>query len=240
DFTLGGDITGNNKNITAINTASFGANNISISGTTITTAGNNNALTLTPNGSGNTIVTSDYQRGLFVGSSSNVLAPLSVSGGIGSNALAIFNQNNSGDILAASASSTTKFVVSNGGNLSLVNNVNIDTLTSSGTINIAGGTNTSTLLLGKTGGTINLANFTAHNGVFYTAGNSTLAQTTDTITAGQCLVSGATAPSWSPCSGAAGVTTNWWTVPTSTGLLTPINSTLDLSLGGQSSDSAKF
>src|SRR5581483_8394233 len=134
DFTLGGDITGNNKNITGINTLSFGANNISISGTTITTSGNNNALTLTPNGSGNIILTSTYQSGTLIGSSSNILAPLSVSGGIGSNALAIFNQNNAGDILAASASGTTKFVVANNGNLSFSGNTNfLNAITSNAT-----------------------------------------------------------------------------------------------------------
>jgi hypothetical protein len=46
-------------------------------------------------------------------------AKLHVDGGYANNALAIFNQLNSGDILAASASGTTRFVVSNAGNVGI-------------------------------------------------------------------------------------------------------------------------
>src|SRR6185369_3899483 len=118
-FTLGGAITAAGNNITSVGTLDFGTNNLSLTGTTISTSGNNNNLTITPNGSGNTILTTDANTGIYVGSSSNTPAPLSVSGGIGDNAALIVNQTNSGDILAASASGVTKFAVANDGTVKL-------------------------------------------------------------------------------------------------------------------------
>ncbi|OGH16329.1 MAG: hypothetical protein A3C97_03240, partial [Candidatus Levybacteria bacterium RIFCSPHIGHO2_02_FULL_37_11] len=59
-------------------------------------------------------------------------------------------------------------------------------------------------------------------------------------TSGQCLTTtGAAAnPSWLTC--ALGNSTNWWTANTSQGTLYPINSTLDLLLGGTATTSAKI
>ena len=99
----------------------------------ITTASNQN-LTITPNGLGNTILTSTYQSGVLIGSANNTLAPLSVSGGIGGNAAAIINQTNSGDILAASVSGNLKFAIANNGNLKFTGNTSfLNTLTSAAT-----------------------------------------------------------------------------------------------------------
>src|SRR6185369_9851426 len=67
-FTLGGAITAAGNNITNVGTLDFGTNNLSLTGTTISTSGNNNNLTITPNGSGNTILTSDADTGIYVGS----------------------------------------------------------------------------------------------------------------------------------------------------------------------------
>src|SRR6185369_12944897 len=90
----------------------------------------NNNLTLTPNGSGNIVLTSDSDSGVFIGSSANTPAPLSISGGIGSNGAFIINQTNSGDIIDASASGITKFVVANNGDLKFAGNTaNLSTLT---------------------------------------------------------------------------------------------------------------
>src|SRR3989344_4851248 len=58
----------------------------------------------------------------------------------------------------------------------------------------------------------------------------------------QCFLSGgAGAPTWGGC--ALGDSTNWWTVPANTGVITPINQTLDFLLGSTTqgaSTSAKF
>ncbi len=115
-FTLGGTLAAGGNSITNISSATFGTGNLTLAGNTISNGSNNN-ITITPNGSGNTILTSDFDSGVRIGSSANTPAPLSVSGGIGNNAAAIINQTNNGDILAASASGATKFAVNNNGNL---------------------------------------------------------------------------------------------------------------------------
>ena len=120
NLSIGGIIAANTShtiNGLSINAATqtLSANNFSDSGPLTIATGANGNLTLTPNGSGNTVLTSTYQSGVLIGSSSNTLAPLSISGGIGGNAAAIINQTNSGDLLTASASGITKFTVSNSG-----------------------------------------------------------------------------------------------------------------------------
>src|SRR6185503_14966264 len=77
---------------------------------TITTGTDQN-LTINPNGTGDLILSTDAETGVFIGTSANTPAPLSISGGIGSNASLIVNNTNSGDLLAASASGTTRFRV---------------------------------------------------------------------------------------------------------------------------------
>src|SRR4029079_7992602 len=112
-------------------TLNFGTNNIALTGNTISTTGNNNDLTLTPNGSGNTVLSSDADSGVRVGSSSNTPAPLSISGGIGSNASLIVNNTNSGDLIAASSSAATKFTVASTGAITIAGGqtTDLDTLT---------------------------------------------------------------------------------------------------------------
>ena len=77
----------------------------------------NTNLSLAANGTGNIVLTSDFNSGVFIGSVGNTQAPLSVSGGIGGNAAFILNQLNSGDIFTASSSGTTRFTVDNSGNI---------------------------------------------------------------------------------------------------------------------------
>src|SRR6185312_2700073 len=85
------------------------------------------------------------------------------------------------------------------------------------------------------GGTNN--NITADNGGIVYSDSSKLLLLASTATPGQCLVSGThAAPSWATC--ALGGGTNWWTVIS--GAITPVNSTLDMLIGGQATTSAKF
>lgn len=77
-------------------------------------SGTGNSI-FTTTSTGNIVLASDFDSGVLVGSSSNTKAPLSISGGIGSNASLIVNQLNSGDIIAASASGATQFRVTNAG-----------------------------------------------------------------------------------------------------------------------------
>ncbi|MDO8336196.1 MAG: hypothetical protein Q7T74_05465, partial [Candidatus Saccharibacteria bacterium] len=113
-FTLGGAISAATNNINNVGTLDFGTNNLSITGSTITTSGGNSNITLTPNGTGDIYLSSDDQTGVFIGSATTP-APLSISGGIGGNAALVVNQENSGDILTASSSGVTRFTVSNTG-----------------------------------------------------------------------------------------------------------------------------
>src|SRR6185369_10169835 len=151
--TLTGTITGANQaisgigNISAASSANTitGFGTIGTTGTTnfngvsltltggaspdITTTVNNN-LTINPSGSGKIVLISDADTGVYVGSSANTPAPLSVSGGIGSNASLIVNNRNSGDLIAASASGTTKFAISNNGDIRFAGSTsNLSTLT---------------------------------------------------------------------------------------------------------------
>ena len=148
-FTLGGTLTAAGQNITNVGTLDFGTNNLALTGTTISTTGNNNNLTLTPNGSGTTIFSSDFDSGVYIGSAANTPAPLSVSGGIGSNASLIVNNTNSGDLITASASGTTRFRVSNTGEVVLGDN----TSSFFGTVDLATLTQNRTFTLPNENGT---------------------------------------------------------------------------------------
>src|SRR5690606_1784481 len=110
----------------------------------------------------------------------------------------------------------------------------IDTI-STGTLSI-GGTTATTLTLGRTGQGITLPAFTGQNGVIYgTNGTGVLAQAT-TSNPGECLVSGASNPSWATCPGGGG--SSFW--GQTNGLLYPNNSSVDFAIGGQSTASADF
>ncbi|MGA2911656.1 MAG: site-specific integrase [Candidatus Levyibacteriota bacterium] len=89
-------------------------------------------------------------------------------------------------------------------------------------------------------GTIIFSAFSNSGGVIY-ANAGALAQTA-AGTSSQCLVGGASAPTWASCSA---VSNNYWSLvngygASNGGYITPINSTADFLLGGQSTASAKF
>jgi len=86
-------------------------------------------------------------------------------------------------------------------------------------------------------GTVTFSNFNANNNILYATVTTGVLAGANTSTTGQCLISGASAPSWSSCSGA--VTTDvFWSQ--ANGTLYANNSTVDLLIGGQATTSAKF
>ena len=136
-LTLNNGTTGNIQFFSSSNTLSS-AGNLTLAGTshtfgngsatTLQTSGNAN-LTLSAAGSGNLVLASDANTGVYVGTSANTPAPLSVSGGIGNNAAFIVNNTNSGNLIAASASGTTKFIVDNSGNMATTGVIQTNSLT---------------------------------------------------------------------------------------------------------------
>lgn len=149
-------------------------------------------------------------------------------------AFTVNNNTSGGHIFVASSSGTARFIIENGGDLSLQPGASIDAM-STGTILIGNSTAT-TITIGRSGQGITLPGFTGQNGILYgTNGTGVLAQAT-TSTANLCLISGTSAPAWASCStGTAGA---YW--GQSSGILYPVNSTVDFSIGGQSTASAKF
>ncbi len=114
------------------------------------------------------------------------------------------------------------------GGLSLVGApVNINT-SGSGNTSIGNGTGTVALTLGSD----------ATGDIFYRNSGGTLSRLA-IGTGSQCLTGGTT-PNWQSCS-TGGAGTNYWTLSSPTGgALVPVNSTLDLLIGGTSTPSAKF
>ncbi len=185
-----------------------------------------NDLTLRTFNAGNVVVDSQALTGrsaslsgqLMIGSTT--VSPASIgglyvtNGGTYGKAAAIINQTESQDIFSASASGTTRFTIASNGNIT------------------AGGTITG--LTGITSsGTITFSGLTTNGGVVYTNGSGVLAQT-GTSTATQCLIGGTT-PSWSDCASAAG---SVW--QRNLGVVSPLNITDDLAIGGTATSSAKF
>ena len=142
-------------------------------------------------------------------------APLFVRGAYGSNDAFTVDQRNSGNILSASASGTTRFTLANNGNITATGAITgLTGVTSSGSITFSG---------------LNTA-----GGIVYTNGSGVLAQTT-VGSASQCLQSaGGGAPTWGSCGGAG---SNW---RIGSGAISPINNTLDLLVGSNATASAKF
>jgi len=113
----------------------------------------NQSITLTPNGTGQTFITSDADSGVAIGSGNTTAAPLVINGGIGSNGALIVNQKNSGDIFDASASGAIKFQLLNNGSLRLVGGQTSDIDTITGTSLNIGASTTTALTLGNASGT---------------------------------------------------------------------------------------
>ena len=198
-----------------------------------TNSSSNSNIQLVPDGTG----LIDLQRPLVNTTASGTTSPggvevedrFSVSATESAVAAFIVNNNTTGgDIFAASSSASTRFVLSNTGDISLQPGVAVDTL-SIGTMSI-GGTNATTLIIGRNGQGIILPGFTGQNGALYgTYGTGDLASAI-TPTAGLCLISGLQNPSWGPCS-------SFWSQ--GPGTITT-NIVADVLIGGDSTSSAKF
>jgi fibronectin-binding autotransporter adhesin len=225
-FQLGGTENANNNNITNVNQLGFGTNNLQLSGNNIQTTGLNNNLTLAANGSGSILLTSNALSGVQIGSSvaTTPIAPLYINGGIGNNGALIVNNTNSGDLIDASASGTTKFQVSNGGNVT-AGTYNGNTITA-GTGILTLNTNT----LSVTGNTsLNQSLLSTSNVTFNNVTDSTLADNAAVYTNGSGqLTTGA------PTSGQLGY------LQRNNGAVAPAYITDDLLLGGTSTASARF
>ncbi len=94
-------------------------------------SGANGLLTLTPNGTANTVISSDFDSGTTIGTAITGEFPLLVRSGIGSNAALAVDQLNSGDIFTASASGVTKFTVNNSGGITAAGTITFSGLTAS-------------------------------------------------------------------------------------------------------------
>ena len=146
--TIGGGLTVNGSTVNVGNG----------SAATIQTSSNNANLTLSANGSGTIQLATTYQSGIEIGGGvGNPKAPLYINGGIGNNGALIVNNNNSGDIIDASASGQTKFQVANSG-----------AITASGAIAGLTGITSS--------GSITLSSLNSALGVLYTSGTGVVSQ----------------------------------------------------------------
>lgn len=224
----------------------IGSTGLTFSGATtdITTATDED-LTLAVNGSGNFVFSGDFDTQVLIGATGATTEfPLLVKNGIGSNAALAVDNLNSGDIIAASSSGTTRFTLSNAGVASFIGGQTAD-LTSLGNANLtlsAGGTGELRLLSdADTDILLPYSDFTSEdNSVLYTGASGKLSAVT-TTTSGQCLVSAAAnnAPTWATCPGGSN-----WTLTTASGIISPNNGTTDLLLGfgssAAASNSAKF
>ncbi|MDO8269413.1 MAG: hypothetical protein Q7T54_01945 [Candidatus Levybacteria bacterium] len=195
-------------------------------GTVTLSSASDNDLTLTAAGSGNIIITSDANTGVRIGDNA-VASALFVGGGIGGNAGFILNRvGSTDDILAASASGTTKFVIKNDGTASssagfVVDGVGSLQSTNNQTLTVGGGS-TGELVIGRTSQVVWLPGFDCsgqgNGGKLTTTSGGVLTCSADT-------------------SGGGG---NFWQYDSTTGIIAPGNLTADLLFGGTSTASAGF
>jgi len=113
-------VTGSEINEVSLDTSPQLGGNLDINTYSIVSTSNSN-INITPNGTGNLVLSSDFNSSVFVGNASTP-APLSISGGIGGNSALVVNQLNSGDIITASSSGVTRFRVQNTGELVISDN----------------------------------------------------------------------------------------------------------------------
>lgn len=230
-----GNLTiGNNANPTFQATGG----QFTLSGTTLlltTNVGSNSNIQFIPDGTGSI----DFEKAVVNNSNFGAISPgsfeihdktaiLATESAVA--AFMVNNNTTGGDIFVASSSGTTRFQVQNNGNIGLQPGLSIDTL-STGSISI--GNNTATnLSLGRAGQSITLPAYSSAGGILF-SNNGTLAMS-GTGTSTQCLLGGST-PSFGSCTG--NLVTHW---NQSQGVLSPHNSTLDFTIGGQATSSARF
>lgn len=215
----------------------------------IATSATDQNLAFTPNGAGNAVFNTDYNTGLYIGSASNAPALLSVTGGIGSNAGFILNRDGStGDIMAASSSGSTKFVLKNNGSLGM------GTSNPQATFDLRG--NIATLPAASFSASTNFATMVVDNsgnGDLFTASKSGAPKFVITnsgnlqVSNGVSLVPGVSVAGPSCVTSVNGIVTgsascgfgntSWYTA---NGTTYNANSTLDFLIGGQATTSAKF
>jgi len=228
----------NNKAITTGTGLTTLGGGLTVNGTTVS-LGNGSAATIqTSSNAGLSLLSSgtgNITLGQNAGNGNIVIQP-----NAGGQAALIVKNQGLGDLFTASAGATTKFQITNGGSVNLVGNQTSDLDTLTGTkLTIAGSTATS-LVLGRSGGgftNINLPSLGgANNSILFadSTANGVLTKVTTTGTANQCLLSGASTPSWGSCDLG---TTSW---VQSLGTIYPGNSTEDLLIGGTATTSAKF
>ncbi|HYM65290.1 MAG TPA: site-specific integrase, partial [Candidatus Sulfotelmatobacter sp.] len=155
----------------------------------------------------------------------------------GQSALTINETGSNAPLISASASGANRFAVDNSGNIRVAAGTTIDTFTAGSlglgttTANaVSVGNSTASLTLTSSGITVN------QNSVLY-SGSSGVVATANTATSNLCLISGATTPSWSNCLNGLNQDAFW---SQTLGSLYPNNSTADLLVGGQSTNSARF
>ncbi len=203
--------------------------------TLVLTTSNNGNITLAPNGTG--II--DIQKSIQNTSNTSALVPGSVtvedifSVVATSSGQAVLNlsQGSTGDLILASVSGSTKLRIDNGGNLIAAGSLN-GLGVSSGTV--TSGTWQGTAIGAPYGGTGQTSYST---GDMLYASDSTVISKLNIGSNGTCLTSNGTTPSWVSCLTASGGSGYW---NQSAGAVFPNNSTVDLLIGGQSTDSAKF
>jgi len=222
DFLLGSNATASAK-FAVLNMAS-GTPTASISATSTGTglafggdgsiqALRNNTLTVGGNTTGNiNFKPGNSSQSLFLGSSGNV--------GIGTTSPV--------EVLHVAGNATAS------GNLTLSGAARSIQTTANNTLTIGGNT-TGSIVIDSGNSSVSLADFTSPGTLTYISNSSGLLAATSQGVSGQCLLSGAsTAPSWGTCA----LGTNYWTA--SNGALYPINTTLDMLVGGTATLSAKF
>jgi len=203
-----------------------GSNNL-FSFTTDASANGTGALLNLSTGTGSTVaplnVSAGSKQALYINASGNVgvgttspNAPLQVNGAYGSNAAAIINQLNSGDILDASQGGVLKFAINNSGAVST-------------------GTWQATTIGSQYGGTGADLHLAAQGNIPYFSGTGVMSALA-VGTAGQCLeTQGASAnPQWATCAQGDNV----WQL--NSGAVSPFSNTADLLIGATATSSAKF
>jgi len=136
-LTLSGTTTITGSSLATLTTAAtlgISATTLNLGGGSAATLGtvSDDNLTITPNGTGNLILTGDFDTQVLIGASGATTEfPLLIRSGIGNNAALVIDNLNSGDLFVASSSGTARFVLTNSGGLGLNTGANNSTLLSS-------------------------------------------------------------------------------------------------------------